>query len=86
MENVNGRFDFDNGKVAMNDVNFLFHGAPVQFASGEVTVEDSGRFELAVSELWVKEIRVDSSLRDHAAAHGAVRIAAGRRPAIHGAG
>ncbi len=63
MENVHGRFDFDNGKVAMNDVNFHFHGAPVQFASGEVTVEDSGRFALAVSELWVKEIRLDSSLR-----------------------
>ncbi len=26
-------------------------------------VEDSGRFALAVSELWVKEIRLDSSLR-----------------------
>ncbi len=63
MENVHGRFDFDNGKVAMNDVNFLFHGAPVQFASGNVMVEDSGRFALAVSELWVKEIRLDSSLR-----------------------
>ena len=63
MESVHGRFDFVNGKVVMNDVNFLFHGAPVQFASGEVTVEDSGRFALAVSELWVKEIRFDSSLR-----------------------
>ena len=64
MENVHGRFDFDNGKVAMNDVNFFFHGAPVQFASGDVMVEDSGRFDLAVSELWVKEIRLDSSLRE----------------------
>jgi hypothetical protein len=62
MENVHGRFDFDNGKVVMNDVGFLFHGAPVQFTSGTVTVEDSGRFALAVSELWVKEIRFDSSL------------------------
>ena len=63
MENVQGRFDFDNGKVLMNDINFLFHGAPVQFASGDVVVEDSGRFALAASELWVKEIRFDSSLR-----------------------
>ncbi len=63
MENVQGRFDFDNGKVLMNDVNFLFHGAPVQFASGDVVVEDSGRFALAVTELWVKEIRFDPSLR-----------------------
>ena len=63
MENVHGRFDFDNGKVVMNDVNFLFHDAPVQFASGDVMVEDSGRFALAVSELWVKEIRLDPRLR-----------------------
>ena len=32
----------------MRDVNFFFHGAPVQFTSGEVMVEDSGRFALAV--------------------------------------
>jgi hypothetical protein len=63
MENVRGRFDFDNGKVVMHDVNFFFHGAPVQFASGDVVVEDSGRFALAVSDLWVKEIRFDSRLR-----------------------
>ncbi len=63
MENVHGRFDFDNGKVVMRDVNFFFHSAPVQFASGDVVVEDSGRFALAVSDLWVKEIRFDSSLR-----------------------
>jgi hypothetical protein len=64
MENVRGRFDFDNGKVAMHDVNFLFHGAPVQFAGGAVTVEDSGRFDLAVTHLWIKEIRFDSALRN----------------------
>jgi hypothetical protein len=63
MENVRGRFDFDNGKVAMHDVNFLFHGAPVQFESGQVAVADSGQFALSASDLWVKEIRLDSSLR-----------------------
>ena len=84
MENVHGRFDFDNGKVAMNDVNFLFHGAPVQFAAGNVMVEDSGRFALAVSELWVKEIRLDSGLRHHAAPDGPVCAPAGRRQTFHG--
>jgi hypothetical protein len=64
MENVRGRFDFDNGKVSMRGVNFFFHGAPVRFASGEVMVEDSGRFALSASDLWVKEIRLDSSLRN----------------------
>ncbi len=61
MENVHGLFDFDNGMVAMSDVNFLFHDAPVQFASGNVMVEDSGRFALDVCEIWVKEIRLDPS-------------------------
>jgi hypothetical protein len=63
MENVLGRFDFDNGKVAMHDVNFLFHGAPVQFESGEVVVADSGQFALSARNLWVREIRFDPSLR-----------------------
>ena len=87
MENVRGRFDFDNGKVSMHDVNFLFHGAPVQFASGEVIVEDSGRFALAASDLWVKEIRFDSSLRKIMPPLMAqFASAAGRRPALHGPG
>jgi hypothetical protein len=63
MENVQGRFDFDNGRVAMHDVHFLFHGAPVQFESGQVVVADSGQFALSASDLWVKEIRLDSALR-----------------------
>jgi hypothetical protein len=81
MENVRGRFEFDNGKVAMHDVNFLFHGAPVQFASGDVVVADSGRFALAASELWVKEIRLDSNLRTimpHLMAQFALRLDDGR--------
>ena len=63
MENVRGRFDFDNGKVAMNDVTFLFHDAPVQFDSGDVVVEDSGRFALNATDLWVREIHFDSNMR-----------------------
>ena len=63
MENVQGRFDFDNGKVQMSDVNFLFHDAPVQFDSGDVFVEDSGRFALNVSDLWVREVHFDSTMR-----------------------
>ena len=63
MENVRGRFDFDNGKVKMSDVTFLFHDAPVQFESGDVFVEDSGRFALNVTDLWVREIHFDSNLR-----------------------
>jgi hypothetical protein len=63
MEDVRGRFVFDDGNVAMNDVTFVFRGAPVNFSRGTVFLEDSGRFELAVNELWVEEIRFDADLR-----------------------
>lgn len=63
MEDVSGRFVFNNGVVEMSDVGFRFHDAPVQFAGGTVKVEDSGRFELGVGDLCVKDIRLDSRLR-----------------------
>jgi AsmA-like C-terminal region len=63
MENVHGRFVFDDGKVAMHDVNFNFRGAPVTFSHGNVFLEDSGRFDLVVNDLDVKDIRVDADLR-----------------------
>ena len=63
MENVHGRFVFDDGKVTMNDVTFKFRGAPVNFSRGTVFLEDNGQFELAVNDLWVEEIRFDADLR-----------------------
>jgi len=63
LENVLGRFVFDNGLVTMNDVNFQFRGAPVRFDHGTVRVEDTGQFELSVSDLWVEAIRFDQDLR-----------------------
>lgn len=63
MEDVTGRFTFDNGKVTMNDVGFQFHEAPVRFAGGSVVVEDSGRFALDVVDLRVQDFRLDARLR-----------------------
>ncbi len=63
MENVHGRFVVDNGKVAMHDVSFKFRGEPVQFSRGTLSLEDSGRFALAVTDLWIKGIRFDADLR-----------------------
>ena len=63
LDDVRGRFVFDNGTVAMNDVSVQFRGAPVRFDHGTVFVEDSGRFGLSISELWVKDIRIDNDLR-----------------------
>ena len=63
MENVHGRFVFDDGKVTMNDVNFNFRGAPVTLSRGTVFLQDTGQFHLSVNELDVKDIRFDADLR-----------------------
>ena len=63
MEGVSGRFVYDDGQVAMNDVKFEFHGAPVEFRTGDVRVWDSGRFVLRVYDLHVTDFRVDAALR-----------------------
>ncbi|MDX2035508.1 MAG: AsmA-like C-terminal region-containing protein [Isosphaeraceae bacterium] len=63
LEEITGRFIFDNGKVQMSDGGFLFHGSPISFSKGEVEVYDSGRFALAVSNLLVKDFRLDAGLR-----------------------
>jgi hypothetical protein len=63
MEDVRGRFLFDNGVVTMNDVSVQFRGAPVRCSRGTVFVENTGRFGLSISDLWVKDIRIDLDLR-----------------------
>jgi hypothetical protein len=63
MEHVTGTFVFNNGPVDMTGVGFRFYGAPVQFAKGRVTVEDSGKFDLAVTDLRARDIRLDNRLR-----------------------
>ncbi len=84
MDDVRGRFVFDNGVVAMHDVSVQFRGAPVRFESGTVYVKDTGQFALAVKDLWVKEIRLDSDLRKKMPPLMApVRPEAGRRPDLH---
>lgn len=64
MEDVNGRFVFDNGTVRMQDVAFKFRESPVQFAEGTVQVENNGGFRLAVSNLWARDFRLDAGLRE----------------------
>jgi len=64
MEDVKGRFIFDNGIVKMLDVGFKFHDAPVKFAHGTVVVADSGQFALEVYDLRAQDFRLDSRLRD----------------------
>lgn len=63
MEHVSGTFVFNNGPVEMTDVGFRFYGAPVQFGHGKVMVEDSGKFDLDVRDLWVRDIRLDARLQ-----------------------
>jgi hypothetical protein len=64
MEEVKGRFIFDNGTVGMSGVSFQFHDAPVTFARGTVVVWDSGRFALEAYDLRAQDFRLDSRLRD----------------------
>lgn len=63
MENVRGRFLFDNGPVHMKDVGFQFYGSPVQFADGRVLVQDSGQFQLNVHQIWARQFRMGAELR-----------------------
>jgi hypothetical protein len=63
MEDVRGRFVFDDGTVTMTKGRFLFHNAPVEFAWGEVQVFDSGQFALKVKELTVDDFKLDARLR-----------------------
>ncbi len=63
MEDVHGRFVLDNGTVAMQDVSFKFRGEPVRFSGGTLHLEESGKFDLTVQELWIKAIRIDDELR-----------------------
>ncbi len=63
MNNVHGRFVFNNGRVTMNDVTFMFREAPVNFSRGTVVLEDSGRFDLAVNDLSIEHLRFDDDLR-----------------------
>jgi hypothetical protein len=63
MDDVRGRFVFDDGVVSMNDVSVQFRGAPVRLDHGTVRVRNTGRFDLGASDLWIKGIRIDPDLR-----------------------
>ncbi|MFO0957355.1 MAG: AsmA-like C-terminal region-containing protein [Isosphaeraceae bacterium] len=63
MEKVSGSFIFDDGTVSMNNVQFWFRGSPVRFDTGTVQVADGGRFKLGVLNLYVRDFRLDSGLR-----------------------
>ncbi len=64
LDDIRGRFVFDNGLVAMNDVGVQFRGAPVRFERGTVFVGGKGRFDLGIEHLWVQDIRIDRELRN----------------------
>ncbi|MGP0070234.1 MAG: AsmA-like C-terminal region-containing protein [Isosphaeraceae bacterium] len=64
LDDVSGRFVFDNGTVVMNDVGVQFRGSPVRFDRGKVFVGDTGRFDLSINDLWVQDIRIDRELRN----------------------
>ncbi len=46
MDDVHGHFDFDNGDVTMNQVNFSFRGSPVRFSRGSVPSSEKRSVQL----------------------------------------
>ncbi len=63
MDAVTGKFFFDNGVVAMNDVAFTFRQSPVHFVTGQVRLQNNGAFTLSVNDLEVKGLRLEHELR-----------------------
>ena len=87
MDDVTGRFVFDNGTVSMQDVGFLFHGSPVRFARGQVQVQDSGAVQAGRRGALGREAPPRRRpAQDHAAGDGAVGRPARRRQSVHDQG
>ena len=64
MDDVRGRFVFDDGEVTMHDVNFKFRGAPVKFSAGKVFLAGQRRRSSCTSRIsCVQAIRFDTDLR-----------------------
>ena len=86
MDDVTGRFVFDNGTVSMQDVGFLFHGSPVRFAragpgQGQRRVQAGRRGALGREAPPRRR-----PAQDHAAGDGAAGRPARRRQSVHGQG
>lgn len=63
MNGVTGTFTFDNGLVTMRDAAFTFRQAPAHFTEGTVHLKNSGAFDLSVSDLSIKGLRLEAELR-----------------------
>lgn len=63
MEDVVGTFVYEDGTVSMAGVGFNFRGSPVNFETGTVKVEKSGKFHLVVRDLAITDFRLDAGLR-----------------------
>ena len=86
MDDVTGRFVFDNGTVSMQDVGFLFHGSPVRFARagpgpGQRRVQARRRGALGREAPPRRR-----PAQDHAAGDGATGRPARRRQPVHDQG
>lgn len=63
MDDVQGRFVFDDGIVTMSDVHFIFRESPVRFKTGKVVLRPNNQFELAVWNAEVERLRLDTDLQ-----------------------
>ncbi|MFM7318423.1 MAG: AsmA-like C-terminal region-containing protein, partial [bacterium] len=81
LDHVEGNFVSTNGKVAMNDVQFLFRNSQVSMQQGQVVLEKDGKFDLWAKALEARELRLDAGLRQKmppVMAHFARRLDDGR--------
>lgn len=81
LDHVEGNFISTNGKVAMNDVHFLFRNSQVSMQQGQVVLEKDGKFDLWAKSLEARELRLDAGLRQKmppVMAHFARRLDDGR--------
>lgn len=81
LDQVQGQFVSNNGKVAMQDVEFLFRNSTVTLKQGQVELESDGKFDLWANGLEARDLRLDAALRQKMSpvmAHFARRLDDGR--------
>ena len=81
LDQVQGQFVSQNGKVSMEDVKFLFRNSKVTLREGQVVLEPDGKFDLWANSLEARDLRMDAALRQKMSpmlAHFARRLDDGR--------
>lgn len=63
LDQVQGQFVSQDGKVSMEDVRFLFRNSVVTLQQGQVVLESDGKFDLWANALEARDLHLDATLR-----------------------